>query len=148
MQDARQAVFAHGEAGRQHVRLHLSSPDGAEDGEIPRDHHLRPGMARRGPRAAYDRGEGQKFPLFQMLGNIVFELHTNRLVVIAFRRAMLRRGLIHVFAGIILHAPSWRSKAAHPWRPKERGRVAPSFRSFAALCRVVFIAEASCAWQN
>ena len=87
MHQAGGSALADRQARRQHVRFDLSAADGPDHGQVPRDQHLRARMARGGTGTIDDRGKRQKFSLFKMLGNVVFQLHANRLVMgIRFRK--------------------------------------------------------------
>lgn len=81
MHQAGGSALADGQARRQHVRFDLTAADGPDHGQVPRDQHLRARMARGGAGTIDDRGKRQKFSLFKMLGNVVFQLHANRLVM-------------------------------------------------------------------
>ena len=58
MHQAGGSRFTDGETCRQHVGFDLPAADGSKHGQIPRDQHLRPRVARGGTGSLNDRGEG------------------------------------------------------------------------------------------
>ena len=92
------------------------------DGQVPRDQHLRARMARGGAGTIDDRGKRQKFSLFKMLGNVVFQLHANRLVMGNSFPQGPRPCHICFTVHDATHAPAGRIKVKRNWERSSRKR--------------------------